>query len=390
MARPLRILPLVALAGLLVAAGCSATASDDEIETSDARITHAVTDSEGNSVLPNWATAEELAVEQSTPAPPTPRASFAPTVGYRVPAQFEPVQAVVMTWAGYADTLRGISVAAAAAGAQVWMVGGPSSIAGVPADHYKALPFGFNSIWARDYGPVGINEATNTLGIVDTTYRHHAVRRDDDAVSCRLADSVGAECHPTNLILDGGNYMTDGRGNAFLTKRVYDWNSSMNKEEVDGLLKQYLGATTVHTVDYAKDASGQPADGTGHLDMFAKIIADCKVVVVQTQNEPYKTVTDKAAAYFANLPCGSGNYEVTRVKGWTVGRTWYTYSNALMVNKAIILPSYDNRAAENAEAIETYKRLLPGYTVTGVNTEELIRLGGSIHCITKDIPATQH
>jgi agmatine deiminase len=382
----LRILPLVALAGLLVAAGCSATASDD-FDTSEARISNAVTDSEGNKVLPNWATADELSVEQSTPAPATPRASFAPLTGYRVPAQFEPVQAVVMTWAGYPDTLKGISVAAAAAGAQVWMVGGPSSIAGVPADHYKALPFGYNSIWARDYGPVGINEATNSLGIVDTTYRHHAVRRDDDAVSCRLANELGAECHPTNLILDGGNFMTDGRGNAFLTKRIYDWNSSMSKAEVDDLLKQYLGASTIHTIDYAKDASGQPADGTGHMDMFAKIIADCKVVVVQTPNEPYKTTTDKAAAYFASLSCGEGTYQVHRVKGWVSGRTWYTYSNALMVNKSIILPSYDNRAAENAEAIETYKRLLPGYTVVGVNTEELIRLGGSIHCITKDIPA---
>ncbi len=386
MARQLRILPLVALAGLLVAAGCSTTEGDD-FDSSEARIESAVTDSDGNKVLPNWATAEELEIEQSTPAPATPRSSRAPLAGYRVPAQFEPVQAVVMTWAGYTETLRGISVATAAAGAQVWMVGGPASIAGVPAANYKALPFGYNSIWSRDYGPVGINESTNTLGIVDTTYRHHAVRRDDDAVSCRLANSLGAECHPTNLILDGGNFMTDGRGNAFLTNRIYDWNNRMTKEEVDDLLKAYLGAEHIYTVDYAKDASGQPADGTGHLDMFAKIIADCKVVVVETQNEPYKTVTNKAAEFFSQLACGEGTYEVHRVKGWTSGRTWYTYSNALMVNKSIIIPQYTNRAAENADAIATYQRLLPGYSVVGVNTEELIRLGGSIHCITKDIPA---
>src|SRR5262249_18352398 len=160
------------------------------------------------------------------------------------------------------------------------------------------------------------------------------------------ANHLGAECHPTRLILDGGNYMTDGHGNAFLTKRVYDWNNTMTPAEVDDQLKGFLGAERVYTVDYAKDAQGNPADGTGHMDMFAKIIGDCKVVVVETSNEPYKTTTDKAAQFFSTLPCGEGTYQVSRVKGWTVGRTWYTYSNALMVNKSIILPSYDNRTVE--------------------------------------------
>lgn len=352
----------------------------------ESRVMHGVTDRDGNVVLPNWATAEEQAIEDETPAPREMIRS-APALGYRVPSQFEPVQAVVMTWAGYTTTLSAISVAAAAAGAQVWMVGGPSSIPGVPAARYKSLPFGYDSIWARDYGPVGINESTNTLGIVDTTYRHYAVRRNDNAVSCRLADSLGAECHTTNLILDGGNFISDGEGNVFLTKRIYDWNRGMTQAEVDDALKAYLGAKKVHTVDYAKNASGEPADGTGHLDMFAKIIAKCSVVVVETPNEPFKTVTDRAAQFFAGLPCGGGTYRVNRVKGWVSGGTWYTYSNALMVNKSLIIPQYTGRDADNADAIARYESLLPGYTVVGVNTEELIRLGGSIHCITKDIPA---
>jgi agmatine deiminase len=385
--RQLRILPLVALAGLLVAAGCTASADGDDAETSEARITHAVTDSDGNRVLPNWATAEERAVEEATELPVSPRGSVPPGPGYRVPAQFEPVQAVVMTWAGYQNTLKGISVAAAAAGAQVWMVGGPASIPGVPADHYKSLPFGYDSIWMRDYGPVGIDEATKQLGIVDTTYRHYAVRTQDNAVSCRIAGQLNAECHPTSLILDGGNYMTDGKGNVFLTKRVYDWNKSLPQEKVDDLLKTYLGAKNVYTIDYAKASNGEPADGTGHMDMFAKIIAECRVVVVQTQDEPFKTTTDKAAQFFSQLPCGNGTYEVSRVKGWRSNGVWYTYSNALMVNKSLIIPQYANRAAENAEAIAHYQQLLPGYTIAGVDTEELIRLGGSVHCITKDIPA---
>jgi agmatine/peptidylarginine deiminase len=370
---------------MLLVAACASSTDDEEPTT----VAHgAIVDDEGRPVLPNWATDDELAIENEALPPSVGRgAGLPPAPGFRVPAEYEPVSAVVMTWAGHTNVLRGIAVAAAAAGADVWMVGGPSSIAGVPADRYVALPFGYDSVWSRDYGPVGINEANNTLGIIDTTYRHYAVRRNDDAMSCKLANALGAECHTTELILDGGNYMTDGRGNVFVTSRIYDWNRSLSRAEVDELLRSYLGAERIHVFDYAKTANGAPADGTGHIDMFAKLVGECKVIVAQTTNQPFKAVVDKAAAYFENLPCAPGkNYEVARVKGWTQGSTWYTYTNSLIVNKTVIIPFY-NDAARNAEAVQAYRDAMPGYEVVGVNSEATIVLGGSIHCVTREIPA---
>ncbi len=386
--RGLGIVRLVAGASVVLLAACATSTDGDTIGIDETATTQgAMLDEDGRLVLPNWATDEELAIENEAPPPAVERGIFPPASGFRVPAEYEPVSTVVMTWAGHTSVLRGIAVAAAAAGADVWMVGGPSSIAGVPAERYRALPIGYDSIWSRDYGPVGINEANNTLGIVDTTYRHWAVRRNDDAMSCKLANAFGAECYTTNLILDGGNYMTDGRGNVFVTSRIYDWNSSLTRAEVDDLLRSYLGAERVHVFDYAKTASGAPADGTGHIDMFAKLVGDCKVIVAQTTDQPFRTVTEKAAAYFANLRCAPGrNYEVTRVRGWTRGSTWYTYTNSLIVNKTVIIPFY-NDAARNAEAVQAYREALPGYEIVGVNTEATIVLGGSIHCITREIPA---
>ncbi|WP_394824782.1 agmatine deiminase family protein [Pendulispora albinea] len=392
--RQFRIVVPVALTVLLMGAGCASNA-DEQTGAEDTNVSdvtrNALVDHEGSARstgLPNWATEEELAVQRNARAPQeraeaAPEAAPAP--GYRVPAEYEPVSTVVMTYAAHTAVLRGIAVAAAAADANVWMVGGPSSISGVPANRYRALSYGYDSIWSRDYGPVGINEVTRKLGIIDTTYRHYATRRNDDAMSCKLASALSAECHTTNLILDGGNYMTDGRGNAFLSKRVYDWNSSLSKATVDGLLKSYLGATTIHILDYAASSGGSPADGTGHIDMFAKLVGDCKVIVAQATTEPFRSVTDKAAAYFANLSCGTGRYTVTRVKGWQSGGTWYTYTNSLIVNNTAIIPFYNN-TAENDAATRAYKAALPGYTVVGVNSEGPIVQGGSIHCITKEIP----
>lgn len=334
-------------------------------------------------MLPNWATEAEEALQRSTDAPSSD-ADAPPPAGFRVPAEYEPVEAVVMTYTGSTSMLRDISAAVAKAGAKVWMVAGPSKINGVPAEQYKVLGYEYNSIWARDYGPFGIDEATGKLAIVDTVYRHYASRRADDAIPCKLAGTLGAGCFNTSLILDGGNYMTDGKGHAFLTRRVYEWNRAMSKEQVDDALRGYFAGQTIHMLDYATEGGG-PADGTGHIDMFAKLLGDCKVMVAETQDEPYKTATEKAAAYFSELACGEGKYQVVRTKAWDDRGTWYTYTNSLIVNKTVIIPNYDD--GDNEAAAAVYRAALPDYEIIGVNSESTIGMGGSIHCVTKEIPA---
>jgi agmatine deiminase len=371
--------------GLVIfGSGCAAS---DETLTQDEDATE-LPEFNGRKVLPNWATPEEEAIERNAPPIDARAETSPPPAGFRIPAQYEPVQTVIMTWAGHAPVLSGIAAAASSAGAEVWMVGGPKQIAGVVSNRYKPLALGFDSVWARDYGPVGIDESQNKLAIVDTTYRHHAVRRNDDAMSCSIADQFQANCFRTSLILDGGNYMSNGKGHVFMTKRIYDWNNTVPPARVDEMLKRYLNADKLTVIDYAKNAQGQPADGTGHMDMMAKLVSECKVLVVQTNDEPFKSVTDRAAATFASTECAPGRrYEVTRVKGWLRGRTWYTYSNSLMVNKTVIIPFYNNQTAANEEAKRTYEAALPGYRIVGVNSESTIVQGGSIHCITKEIPA---
>src|SRR5512144_548118 len=148
--RSISVFALSAFAGLLLAACSSASDADDA--TVEGR--SALIDADGRKVLPNWATDEEAAIERLAPAPRAPRSEQAPASGFRVPAEYAPVSTVVMTWAGHPDVLRGISTAAAAAGANVWMVGGPASMDGVAAEKYRPLSFAFDSIWPRDYGPV--------------------------------------------------------------------------------------------------------------------------------------------------------------------------------------------------------------------------------------------
>jgi agmatine deiminase len=334
--------------------------------------------------LPNWATQDELDA-QAQGVPEVERTTDAPPTGtLRLPAEYEPQRAVVVTYTTYEDMVDTIAVNAAAAGAEVWVIGGPSSLTGVPANRYKQVPLAYDSVWVRDYGPVGIDVATNTVSIVDTVYRHHAYRRADDAIPCGLASTFSMRCYRNELILDGGNLMSDGKGNLFVTKRLYEWNSSLTQDRVDQILKSYFGAQKIHVFDYAA-RSGQPADGTGHIDMFAKIIGECKVLVASTDDEPFVAPLDKAAAYFEKLECKPGKtYDVYRIPAWVQGGTWYTYTNALVVNDRVLVPGYTG--ADNDVARGIYNQARPDLKVVFVTSDESITAGGSVHCITKEIP----
>lgn len=335
--------------------------------------------------LPNWATPEELELAASAPPSSLRDLRAPPAEGFRLVAEYEPTAAVVVTWAGYQDMLEDIAVAAAEAGAEVWAVGGPGSIPGVPADQYRPLGIDYDSVWMRDYGPIGIHEQTGEVGIIDTTYRHYAYRPDDDAVPCNLAEEAGAACYTTSLILDGGNIMTDGKGNVFMSTRTYDWNPGLGEAEVDQLILDYLGAETIHALDYAQDGYGSPADGTGHIDMFAKLLGDCKVLVAESDQEPFASTLDEAADYFAALECEPGEtYQVYRIEGWSNGGTWYTYTNSLIVNQTVILPGFSG--GDDQAAVEVYQQALPGHQVVLVDSDASITSGGAVHCITKEIP----
>jgi agmatine/peptidylarginine deiminase len=184
--------------------------------------------------------------------------------------------------------------------------------------------------------------------------------------------------------MDGGNLMVDSYGNLFMTKRTYLWNSTMSEEQVNAHLKNYLKVKKIITFDYA-GYPGQPADGTGHIDMYVKLLNDDTVLLAVTEDEPFKTACDKAMAWFkANKAPNGQPYKIITVKAWSTD-AWYTYTNSLVVNNVAIIPSYSG-SAEEANAKAAYESA--GYKVVPVPSDDSIVSGGSIHCVTQTIPGT--
>lgn len=332
--------------------------------------------------LPNWIDHSREKADGRGPSSAATRRGMTPA-DFRMPAEYEPVSAVAIGWAAYTPMLSSIARAVTGpANAQLWAVGGPASISGVPAARYTKIPARLDTVWMRDYGPFGVSANTGRPGIVDSIYRHYQYRRNDDAVPGVLGQAKGIGVYGMPIIMDGGNLMVDSQGTLFHTNRTYIWNSSMSREAVDTHLKNYLKVKKIVTFDYA-GSPGEPGDGTGHIDMFVKLLNDNTVLLAVTEAEPFKTACDKAMAWFkANKAPNGQPYKILTVKAWATG-AWYTYTNSLVVNNVAIIPSYSG-SAEEGNAKAAYEAA--GYTVVPVPSDDSIVAGGSIHCVTQTIP----
>jgi agmatine deiminase len=339
-----------------------------------------------NNPLPNWI---DHAREKSDGGAPiiVPGLRAAPPSDFRIPAEYEPVGAVVIGWAGYTRMLTAIGQAATGPGkAQLWGVAAPASIQGVPAGSYSRIVAYIDTVWMRDYGPFGLSAGQGRPGIVDSIYRHYQYRRDDDALPANLGKAKNIDVFGIPIILDGGNLMMDSKGNLYMTMRTYVWNSGKSPEQVDDALKNYFKVKNIYTFEYS-GYPGEPADGTGHIDMFMKLLNDHTVLIAVAEKEPFKSNSEKAIAFFKGRKAADGEpFKVITVKGWEDHGTWYTYTNSLLVNNVAIIPSYSGHSEEEAAAKAAYQAGVSGVTVVPVPSDESIGAGGSIHCVTQTIP----
>ena len=61
-----------------------------------------------------------------------------------------------------------------------------------------------------------------------------------------------------------------------------------------------------------------------------------------------------------------------------------TYANFLVVNNAVLVPTY--RDPRDAAALEAVAAVFPGRQVIGIDCLPLIHQHGSLHCVTMQIP----
>ena len=326
-------------------------------------------------------------------------------------AEWEELQALAITWRSYPQILTQIAFHAAQEVKVIIFCNTESvkntaqntlQVAGVNMANIEFVVAANNSVWIRDYGPncVYAND-TQDLNFIDWVYNRPA-RPKDDAIPTEAGTYLNipvysTTANPERLVNTGGNFMSDGLGTAFASKLILEENALNNpynagphtEPEIDAIMNDYMGIERYIKMETL------PYDFIHHIDMHMRLLDEETLLVGQ-----YPQGISDGPQIEANLQYVLDNfnssfgtpYKVVRVLQPPASNGAYpplgdyrTYTNAVFVNKTIIIPGYDVQF--DTIALRIYRENHPGYKVVAINCNDMISASGALHCITKEIGA---
>ena len=341
---------------------------------------------------------------------PTP-----PPGAVRTMAEWEELDAIVITWApqgnsGITTILKEIvrhakeEVEVIIMCSSVGVVTNQLGAAGINTDNVTFITDGFDTIWIRDYGPntVYLNDVNERL-LIDWIYNRN--RPEDNVV---VPNAVGnhtnttiheTTAEPTDLVHTGGNFMTDGMGTGFSSKLIVEENgigniygtSNHSLGDIEMIMNTFMGIDRYVLMDELE------YDVISHIDMHMKLLDEETLLVGQYPDgvadgpqieANLQYILDNYTTPFGNEynviripmpPDDNGNYPDAMVDP---GR-YRTYTNALIVNKTILVPTYEEQY--DTTALRIWEEAMPGFKIQGIDCNAIIHLLGAIHCITKEV-----
>jgi agmatine/peptidylarginine deiminase len=277
-----------------------------------------------------------------------------------------------------------------------------------PLFNYKFIVANGDDWWTRDYGPMAFySKNLDSIGFVDMKY--YDGRDYDNVFPSQLANAMGYENYVTQLNSEGGNLMGDGFGSLFFSDVIRTTNADNSIHSSPWTTNQtYDTLKRIFNTPNLSDLVSLKCDGgTGHIDLYVKLIDEQTLIVAQYPNEITandKNIIEDNYQYLSGLKStynrpfrilrvehptdDNGNH--TRKNCTQIDQDARNFINGLTVNGSFIFPSYydgvSGNAAQHQRIMEYYKRIMPGYKIVPIDSRELSPLGGAIHCITMQIP----
>jgi agmatine deiminase len=342
--------------------------------------------------------------------PVAPDVYYTPPVGsdIRTAAEWEEIQGLCITWTSYQSVLKEI-VRAARTETTVYIICG-STCSGstdstsiknylisnsIPLSNIRYIYAPCNSVWIRDYGPNTVYRAgVDSISIVDWKYNRPTRVKDDTvprSIGRKMNIPVFEMSQGSNtLISTGGNWMSDGFGNAFGSNLILDENQSLTTAQIDQLAQTWMG------INSYTHMTTLPYDGIHHIDMHMKLLDEETILVGQyPQGVADGPQIDANIQYIlSNYTSKFGTpYRIIRIpqppdqiNGYSYPNSngnYLTYANATFINKTVIVPQFYTQY--DTTAIRIWKQALPGYKIVGINSNSTISASGSLHCITHSI-----
>jgi len=251
--------------------------------------------------------------------------------------------------------------------------------------------------WSRDFGGITI-EHDGQLLIEDFTFnawgKKFTYEKDNQITKkLKLKGIFKGYSHKTiPLVLEGGAIESNGDGIIMTTTKCLleeNRNPKLTKKQIEKKLIQYLGAKKVLWLNHGA-LKGDDTDS--HIDTLARFI-DKDTIIYQScddKNDSHYEELKKMEEELKNFKQLNGKPFKLIPLPWIKAkydkedRLPATYANFLIINGAVLVPTYQDK--NDTEALKIFKKVFPKRDIIGIDCTTLIRQHGSLHCVTMQYP----
>ena len=335
--------------------------------------------------------------------------------GFHMPAEWEPHEAVWLSWPHNKNTFPQLPAVEEAYFAFITAIHTserveffvPSAVVhrrvrirlketNVDLSRVNLHTVDFSDVWIRDYGPTFvINRSLKRMAMVRWNFNAWGGKYDDQVRDGKIPDIMNRWLNlpqfVPDIILEGGSIDVNGRGTVLTTRSCLlnpNRNPSLSADEIEEVLREYLGVVKVIWLN-----AGIVGDDTdGHVDDIARFVSPSTVVCAYEE--------DPADA---NYPALQENYEIlqqstdqdniplTVVKLPMPAKVCRdderypaSYTNFYIGNTVVIVPVFSD--PNDDVALEIIRSLFPDRNVIGINAREMVEGFGTFHCGTQQQP----
>lgn len=256
--------------------------------------------------------------------------------------------------------------------------------------------------WMRDSGPICVKNSEGEVAFnhfVFNGWAKYSNHKKDAQVVARLNKSLRRklylpEHNGRRVVLEGGSIDVNGAGTLLTTEEclqstVQERNPRFTKRDYEQLFRDYLGITDVVWLQ-----NGIAGDDThGHVDDLSRFVDATTVVTIVEEDSSdanYAALQEnlallKSAKDQDGKPLRVETLPMPAPVFFEGQRLPASYANFYIANKKVLVPVFND--PNDRVALHTLAGLFPDREVVGIYCRDLVLGLGTIHCMTQQLPS---
>ena len=233
-----------------------------------------------------------------------------------------------------------------------------------------------NDIWVRDFGIQNL-QGINHKFDYSPNYLDNWTSNWIDNSFINFFNNTDLEYINHNIVLDGGNFQTNGIDKAVITTRIFSDNPNLSEIQIRNYFNTNLG---INEIAFIPEDIGDPV---GHSDGYVVWLTPTKLAVNDSE-EPYHTQIYNILEFsltgveYIDMPFAPDNGGGADGFGSAKG----IYVNSLQTTDNFYIPIFG--IPEDALALAVYEEHT-NKNVIPIDATEISNWGGSVHCLAMEI-----